>query len=290
MKIKIVILSLLLFVGDYSALFSATNFNPWVDEGIYVSDPGTGQYKAPQQPNAFYRTSGCIIVSSPCWMFIYDSASTFPPSTHAQINYAEATPDPVTGDPEAIQNYSSNPIITGEYYARLFVNAGTFYVFSTTTGAGDYSVNVRTSTDGYSYTLAKANALVYDGKAWDAGEGGGSIGPSQLAVAGIDGGIWYGYCTGLNASGLYTMAQATSTDLVNWSFSANPPMITYQGPSNFNFYSVNGVYYGYTQITDTRYLGSSLNLPSDIMRFSAPGPEGPWRSPWNRDVLPHSFE
>ena len=149
-------------------------------------------------------------------------------------------------------------------------NDSTYYLFvgplngGTTTG-----ISVYTAVDGVTCVLQNANAIVGTSGTWD------QAGVSQLGVIDGGAGIFYGYFTALNA-GVYAMGLATSTDLKNWTKQGTTPVITQNGPSNFEFHKIGNTYYGWSQIVLPGLPTFGIGLPSDIARFSATNPAGPW--------------
>ena len=78
------------------------------------------------------------------------------------------------------------------------------------------------------------------------------------------------------SSALWSMGLVTSTDGIHWTKGNANPVITAFGPSNFTFQEVGGVFYGWSQITLPNIPGETNQLPSDLMRFVATSPGGPW--------------
>jgi hypothetical protein len=256
-------LALLIFALSLSLSAKAT-FNVWQDQGATIPDPGSGAYIHPQNPNVLYE-GNCILVAGPQCFKLYFVAGDYA-GTDEGANYAES----MTGLAGSWTYYSGNPIVSGVTYIKLFKNAGTYYLYTSVPNASpNYTVSVYTSTNGYSFGLAKANSLVKDGNSWDA------AGVGQLAVAGKIGSTWYGWVTGTSGSA-FTWGLACSSDLISWAFCGSQPAYSYQNSSNLWIEQINGIYYGWTQVANPAYPGATYNLPSDITRWSAPAPNGPW--------------
>ena len=102
-------------------------------------------------------------------------------------------------------------------------------------------------------------------------------------------GTWYGYYWGINTetNEIFNNGLATSTDGIHWTKSAGNPIAAFgggqtlidgtgwNGSAALCFAKVNGTYYAWGQGTATS-LSTSPFIPSDIMRWSAPTPSGPW--------------
>ena len=108
------------------------------------------------------------------------------------------------------------------------------------------TVNVYTSSDGVTWTLALANALSYSQASWETATGYTCI---ELRVLTVDStGKWWGYYTSEDSTYVsFPGGLVTSTDGINWTKSALNPVIP-QGTGGFAFLTVNDVYYGWSQI------------------------------------------
>lgn len=230
----------------------------WQPQGVVIA-PVISDH--PGQPNVLYE-SGAQILSGTVFKCLFGTANG--------VCYAESS-NGITWT-----RYSGNPVISGvgQGYPKLFKNGSTYYAYvSTSTGSG---VTVWTSTDMIHWTEQNATALVKD-QAW---EGVAPNAPSQLAVAGKIGNTWYGYYTSFDSGiGNYAVGQATSTDLINWTKNPNNPVITSLAPSNFAFATINGLVYGWSQIVLPTIPVGTASCPSDIVRYSAPSPSGPFNLP-----------
>ena len=165
--------------------------------------------------------------------------------------------------------YASNPIVSGQVLGKLFKNGSTYYLY--TSPSTQNAINVYTSSDGVTFSLAKANAIVPTGGAWD------STHTVQLSVVEVVGGVWTAYYAGQGTGHAgWWMGLATSTDGINWSKVGSTGAITYEGVSDFCFQKVGSTYYGWSQIATPNVPGGVSTLPSDIMRFSASSSAGPW--------------
>jgi hypothetical protein len=272
--------SLLAFLLCATALPAAT-FNVWSDQGTVI--PAVSG-DAPEQPNVLYESSGCVIVSNPCFKMWF---TTGPANTPVGINYAESS------NGTTWTRYTGNPVISARWGSRVFKNGSTYYLYCSTEVFAT-AIQTYTSTDGLSWTQQTASALSTSASGWDSN----SIG--QLDVAGQVGATWYGYYWGINtqANPAYNVGQATSTDLVHWSKSAGNPVAAFDSGTFANgaswigsgalfFENVNGEYFAWSQTTQAAFPGSINNLPSDILRWSAPSAAGPW-TPLGNITLPRT--
>jgi hypothetical protein len=255
-------------------------FNPWVNQGTVI---GTGVVASPGQPTVIYEANPQLISANGDGkvfkMWYENVASPY------GIYYAESN----TGLPGDWTQDSGNPIIAligGG--VKVFKNSTTYYLYA---GPGNFSgtaIFAYTCTDGTgtNFVLQNATAVVPGSAgAWD------SYLVEQLGVNAVVGGTWYGYYTGTK-SGVngYLEGLATSTDGLTWSKDAGNPIASmsggtlangqpYLGSSNFTFTKVGATYYGWSQTEDTAFpeaVSAGYNLPSDIMRWSAPAANGPW--------------
>lgn len=232
----------------------------WVDQGIVISN-ATGH--SPFVPNVIYEGNAQIL-SGTVFKMWYSGLST------AHTYYAEST------DGLAWTQYASNPVISGQCFTKIFKNGSIYYAFTSTGSFPPTNINVYTSTDGLAWTLQKANALTAGGSgAWDHAV------LCQMQVLDIVGGTWYAYYSGsassTNALQNYPAGLATSTDGVNWTKSASNPVITTGGiQTDFTFQKIGTAYYGWSQVRLADIPGADLAFPSDISRFSATSPTGPW--------------
>jgi hypothetical protein len=142
-----------------------------------------------------------------------------------------------------------------------------------------------TSADGTTWTLANSNVMTPT-QTWENG------GVFQLGVAGQDSNrTWWGYYSGnVTSSYGWGCGQASSTDLIHWTKTTlSAPYAafsngtfttggTWIGSGNFTFLKVGSTYYGWSQTTmnETPGFNAQYGLPSDIMRWSATSPAGPW--------------
>ena len=228
----------------------------WTNNGTVIPQVGSD---GPAQPNVLYE-GGAIILSGTVFKMWF--------GTTGGVCYAEST------DGLSWTRYSGNPIVgSASLFPRVFKNGSTYYLYTALAQTGNLSAY--TSTDGVTWTLQNANALVRGSQAWETGSG---TFWGQLSVVGVIAGVWYGYYTSyVSGTASYAMGLATSTDGITWTKSASNPVITADGPSNFFFQQIGGTYYGWSQIVLPGIPAfGSLGLPSDIMRYSATNPAGPW--------------
>jgi hypothetical protein len=243
-----------LFLSFFACPSQATSIGPWAKQGTVIAAVSSD---SPGQPNAFFEASGCVIVSNPCFKLIFGTTNG--------ICYAESS------DGATYTRYATNSCIVisktnfGNAYAypRIYKNGSTYNM---AVGPIAGPIQIWTSTNLTSWSVQNANAIQDSGNTL------------QLSVVDIVGGTWYGYyafTTNANVNG-WQMRLATSPDGITWT-KVTSNTITYEGPSNFEFHKVGSVYYGWSQITLPNIPGNTnAQFPSDIMRFYALSPTGPW--------------
>lgn len=181
--------------------------------------------------------------------------------------------------------YASNPVISGQGWARVYHIGSTYYCYS---GLSTYpptgGVNVYTSSDGLSWSLAKSSAIPFGNSGtWDAGAA------MQMAIAGESGGTYYAYYAGYGGSSVgWACGLATSTDLINWTKSPSNPIITNGYPSAPTFASVGSEIYFWSQVVIPGYTEALVNAePSDIGRYVSSSLTGPWT--WQNGGAPSIY-
>lgn len=234
----------------------------WTPLGVVI--PTTGGTDSPQQPNVLFEGNAQILSGTvfKCWFSNVQNGLCYAESTNATswTRYAGGT---------------NGLVLAAAAYPKIFKYNGTYYLYCNASGSFPPThMDVYTSSDGLTWTLAKSNAIVTgSGGAWD------SVGVGQLGVFGPISGVFYGYYFGTKSSSspfTYPTGLATSTDLVNWTkISVGAPAIA-QTSGNFTFAQVGSVYYGWSQILLPGIPGGSGAIPSDITRFWATNPAGPW--------------
>ena len=240
----------------------AITFGQWQHKGTVIP---SGANNNPQQPSVIYEGNAKILSGTvfKMWYNKYDG-------TQANLNYAEST-DGITWT-----LYVSNPLISGQGFAKVYKSGGTYYLYSSPIAFN--AINVYTSSDGLAWTLQKSNAIVPGvGGAWDRGA------TVQLNVIDIIGGTWYGYYAGNSSLGntSWAMGLATASDGINWTKGGSNPVITFEGPSNFDWHKIGNFYYGWSQVLlpNNPYATSGLvnaGFPSDILRFKSRSVTGPF--------------
>lgn len=260
----------------FCPLPASAQFNPWVNQGTVIS---TSVVASPGQPNVFYEANPQLISANgdgKVFKMWYDNAAS-----PYGLYYAESNDGLTwTQDP-------GNPIVAGLVAVKLFKYGTTYYLYANP-GWGGTAIKAYTCTDGTgtNFTLQNSTALVSgSGGAWD------SAGLEQLGVAAVVSGTWYGYYTGWDSAFVgYLSGLATSTDGLTWASDSGNPIAAldagtlangqpYLGSGNFTFAKVGATYYTWSQTATTSFPGSltvAFNLPSDIMRWSAPAANGPW--------------
>ena len=161
-------------------------------------------------------------------------------------------------------------------FPRIFKYNGIYYLYASVLGGSP--IAAYTSPDGVTWTLQNPSAITLgSSNEFD----GSSIYAS--GVLGVINGTWYMSYAGYNStvSQTYPAGLATSTDGIHWTkYSANPIINDGIISANFDFHTVNGIYYGWTQVTmpgiPSYNNEASFGLPSDISRYMAASPTGPW--------------
>jgi hypothetical protein len=232
------------------------SFNTWTPQGTIT---GIGESHC-GNPNVLYEGSAQILSGTVFKMWY---------STVAGLYYAEST------DGQSYTEYSGNPVIslTNNPYPRVWRNAATgiYYVYENGSHNG---ISVWTSLDGIHWYqtvdgtsggAAVSNPILVIDQAWETG----TTWFGQLNIAGKVGSTWYGYYTSEGSIPyLWQMGQATSTDLIHWTKNPANPIIT-QETSNFEWHTVNGRIYGWSQYGD-------VNGTCGVGRFSSASPAGPF--------------
>lgn len=230
----------------------------WQPQGVVIAPVSAD---TPGQPNVLYEANPQILSPNPdgkifkMWF-----------GTANGVCYAESA------DGLVWTRYGSNPLIPQAFNPnpKLFKHGSTYYLYAIT-GVG--TMAAYTSSDGLAFTLRNATAITIT-QAWETG----FIG--QLGVVTVDGnGKWWGYYTAQQlANAGFAMGLVTSTDGLTWTKDASNPAITTNQPSNFHFEQIGSIFYGWSQILvpglTTGPAGDSI--PSDISRFVASAPGGPW--------------
>ena len=260
---RLLILFAFLLAAPFAQAQGVPNF--WTDEG-----PIMGATTQGWNATLLYRTTGCKVDASPCFALWWSNSC-------AGICYAESpTAMPGTWSLYTV-NDANGTVISGQDFAKIYQNGSTFYGYTSSAGCLGTSctVNVYTSSDGVTWTLALANALSYSQASWEDATGYSCI---ELRVLTVDStGKWWGYYSSYDSTyGSFPGGLVTSTDGINWTKSALNPVIP-QGTGGFAFLTVNDVYYGWSQI-GTAFPGLQGDgfVPTDISRFSAANPGGPW--------------
>lgn len=251
-------------------------FNTWQPQGTAIPAVSSDQ---PEQPTVFYEAGAQILSPNLDGKIFKMWFTTGPVGSPVGINYAESN------DGLSWTRFGSNPVVAGEWGARLFKHGATYYLYSTT-GFPATGINVYTSTDGVTWDLALANALTTSVSGFDSA----SVG--QLNVLTVLDGIWYSYYWGLESTvGLdlvFKQGLATSTDGIHWSKDAGNPVVDFNGGIFLGGSSWSGavalgfaitpgpLYYAWGQISSLVFPGATTELPSDLMRWVSNSPRGPW--------------
>ena len=240
--------------ATYTISGSSAPINTWQDQGTVLNSIN-GQ--APGQPNVIYESGAKILAGTVFKMWV---------GTAVGLCYAESS------DGLSWTEYGSNPVIatTSHMYPRIFKYNGIYYLYASVWGGSP--IAAYTSPDGVTWNLQNQSAITLGSS--DEFDG-SSIYAS--GVLGVINGTWYMSYAGYNStvSQTYPAGLATSTDGIHWTkYSANPIINDGIISANFDFHTVNGIYYGWTQVTmpgiPSYNNEASFGLPSDISRTWPP--------------------
>jgi len=233
----------------------------WVDQGVVIAPVSADQ---PGQPTVLYEANPVILSANPdgkIFKMIFGSANG---ACYAESNNGISW-----------TRYGSNPIVAfgAHDYPQMTKIGSTYYLYDAT-AAGPIGAYTASAMNG-PYTLQNANAIVRT-QTWETNGGFNFIG--QLNIAGQIAGTYYGYYSAFKPDNQYSIGQATSTDLINWTKNnAANPVITYGTPGSLDFHLINNVYYGWTQIVQPGIPNNNnFSIPSDVCRFSSTSPAGPF--------------
>lgn len=225
----------------------------WQKQGTVVPSVASD---APGQPIVIFEGGAKILSGNVFKMWF---------STTNGMAYAESS-DGITWT-----RFGSNPVVAGAGFLSTLKKSGsTYYLY-----VGDQSViKAYTSTDGTTFALQNASAVVLGGiGVWDHTQ------IAQLNVLTIDGsGTWWGYYSGKNGNVPWGLGLVTSTDGINWTKSGSNPISGAGAAGIFSGQSIAGTFYAWSQAVLSGIPGSTTVLPSDLVRFKASAPGGPWTS------------
>ncbi len=243
----------------------AAYFNKYVPQGLI-----TGIAGKIGNPNVIYEGNPQILSANPDGNIfkMWYMADAF---TRGLL-YAESN------DGKVWTPYVSNPVIaagaTHAGFGRVSKQGSKYYAYMTT----DNGISASTSSNGLSWTLQNATALTAtqsweNGKVW------------QLNVITVDSnGKWWGSYNGGDSGNFFTSwleGLAVSTDGINWTKPNTGPVIPSPiSTGNFQWHTVNGKFYGWSQAVNQTLIDVS------IFRFSATNPAGPWVQDANPDWYP----
>lgn len=233
---------------------------------------------SPQQPNVLYE-SGAKILTPNADGKIFKMVFTTGADPNYNLNYAESN------DGKSWTRYGANPVLAQHWGSRVFKRDGTYYLYCSSK-VFTTNIQVYTSTDLISWTLQNASAITTSASGWD------SVALGQFNVLTIDSnGVWWGYFWAINLLNFstirYNAGLATSLDGINWTKGLNNPVnslnngvlgngTSWTGSFAGYFANINGQYYCWSQMTQSGYPGAGTALPTDILRWSASNPAGPW--------------
>lgn len=234
------------------------SINVWQDQGVVVAPVSSD---TPGQPNVLYE-SGAVILSGTVFKMWFGTANG--------LCYAESS------NGTSWTRYSSNPVIshTGQLYTRLLKVGSTYYLWSSNTTSRQ--IAAYTSPDGITWTLQNAAAIVPGtGGAWDSGADG--VYPASAIYSSGTFYLYYSAYDSTNNS--YPGGVALSSDGINFTkYNGTGGPVINDGiiSCNFWFKEISGLFYGWTQITLPGLPTAAAACPSDISRYVATNPVGPW--------------
>lgn len=173
--------------------------------------------------------------------------------TSAGVFYAES-PDGISW------TVRPGAVIAGRVRNRVFKVGSTYHAFATpVSGVG---IDHLTSGDGVTWTLLAASVIPKGGSGFDANR----VDSCDIL---IEGSTWYAFYDGLSApSGEYSTGLAVSTD-GGLTFTKQGRVIATSGRVKVR--KVGSTYYAWGQ-----YIPTGPLLPTDIYRWQAASPAGPW--------------
>ena len=242
------------------------NFNYWQPKGALISH-STNFW--PGQPTVLYEGNSQLGFSGNVFKIWYCNGNT---GGTTGTYYAEWNGTTLTESP-------SNPIVASYGFGpKVFKHGTTYYLYAQTSWAAT-AIAVLTSPDGVTWTLQNASAITPDS---------GYDSCNQMGVIGPDGnGKFWGYYDDVVSGTSFDCGRAQSTDLIHWTQDGviTPALstgtlasgATWNGSGNLTFAQVGGTYYAWSQTTvqDAPWV-AVWDTPSDILRWSAPAPSGPW--------------
>lgn len=131
------------------------------------------------------------------------------------INYVESQ------DGKSWTRYSGNPVIASKAYAKILHVGSTYYLYCQTNASAETTgISVYTSTDRITWTLQSSTVIVPGTVgAWDASG-------LYLFSPFYHNGTFYALYSGENASGLWALGLASSSDGITWTKSPSNPVYT----------------------------------------------------------------
>lgn len=212
----------------------------WVPQGVVLSPTLPAEGVATLEISALWSTSGCSQIASPCMRAWYQ--------TNSDLWYAESA------DGKGNFHKVGTAVVANHIHGRVYQVDSTHYLYvgmSLSTNKFD----VYTSSDGLSWSLAKAGAIgagttgtwseqgVFNPRvAWDA-----QASMFRMIFAGS------------SAAGGYKLGTASSPDGITWAQNPNNP-VTATGPSSPWFGYINNAWWMWSQ---------DGSLPTDIYRYVA---------------------
>jgi predicted GH43/DUF377 family glycosyl hydrolase len=185
------------------------------------------------------------------------------PGSNQGVYYAEST------DGKNWTLYSSNPVLAVQYFPDVFLNSGTYYMYTQSSAAvGTGNMSLYTSTDRLTWTLVNSAALTPGTSGqWD------QIFYS-MTVVDIIGGTWYALYAGATsfASQIYKIGLATSPDGINWTkYGSNPILTSPNGGAlvpSAAFVKIGGTYYMWFQGSQPGITTAIIN-PTEAVRYQS---------------------
>jgi hypothetical protein len=174
-----------------------------------------------------------------------------------------------TGLPGTWTNYAGNPVITGKTRSSKPVKIGGLWYMTCQVGLGT-ALALLSTPDFITWTTVNAAAIAPTATEV-------AMYNSQLVYSGGNLYLFYDYQT-TDPTYYYATSVAISTDLINFTRSANNPIVTHAssigaagtaGGPCVHKHGSNGKWYMWLQC-------ALINVPTDIVRFESTDPDGPW--------------
>ena len=243
-----------------------TTLGIWAPQGVVIPSVSGD---SPQQPAVIYEGNAQILSGTvfKCWF-----------GNNGNLCYAESS----NGTSFTRHSGSNGVVLASVYYPHITKQGSTYYCYGSP--STDFTtISAWTSPDGVTWTLAKTGTLTAGPALWD------GHGVFQINVLGVISGTWYAYYAGQNSSLVYGAGLITSSDGLNWTKSVNNPIIPGL-PANLTTIQIGSTWFGWSQVAPSGIPGENTAQPSDISRFSATNPSGPWTALGSNTIYRTDFQ